>query len=363
LFAQGIDQGRAGRFFLGGLAAGFAYLLRPEAVGLLLLIPGFLVFRRIASGERTWAAIGKYSGLLSAGFLICALPYILYLSIDTGQWGALSRKAGITLAVNLEKAGILETDAKGPGGSTESPDFFQLIRRHPLQYAAKVAADLPLAVGAYFEILHYSYVPFLLVGLLCASRGQFWRRREFLLLSFVLFYLFGLTMILVRRRYSLQLVPVSLGWCAIGALWVWQYCRASFSARASRIAMASVAAVFLAATLPKTLSAISPEKAYVRDAGHYLGKLDPDGGLKVAVLDNRIPFYAGAEPLYLFDVKEPVLRTYLHQQGADFLAADNKAWQRQFPHASQRPAEYGLTLDREFVGSRKDRLLVFKVNP
>jgi 4-amino-4-deoxy-L-arabinose transferase-like glycosyltransferase len=362
LLAQGMDQNRPGRFFGGALVAGFAYLVRPEAVGLLVLIPGLLAFRRMALGQPDWTIVGKYTALLATGFLLFALPYIVYLSIGSGEWGALSRKAGITLAINLEKAGIVDIDKAVASGDFESLDFFHLIRRHPLQYAAKVVTDLPLAVGAYFEILYFSYAPFLLIGLFFAFRGQFWRRREFLLLGFVLFYLLGLTMILVRRRYSLQLVPVSLGWCAIGVLWVWQYCRTSLGPRASPIALASIAAFFLAATLPKTLSAISPEKAYVREAGRYLGKLNQDGALKVAVLDERITYYAGAQTLSLFGVRETGLEKYLRDRKADFLAAEIKLWQRHFPMAARRPEEVGLSLDREFVGTRKDRLLVFKVN-
>ena len=362
LLARGVEQNRPGRFFTGGLVAGFAYLVRPEAVGLLVVIPGFLVFRRIVQEERSWAAIGKFSALLATGFLLFALPYIVYLSIDTGQWGALSRKAGGTLAINLENAGVLDTGENGESPAARSRDFFDLIRKHPFQYAMKVVTDLPLAVGAFFEILHFSYVPFLLIGLFFAFRGQFWRRREFLLLSFVLFYLIGLTMILVRRRYSLQLVPVSLGWCAIGGLWVWEYCKASFSDRASRIAMGSIAAFFLAATLPKTLSPISAEKGYIREAGRYLGTLNQDGKLKVAVLDDRISFYAGTKTLALNGLDESALGDYLREHRPDFLAAETKSWQRYFPNAAQRPEDLGLSFDTEFVGTRNDRLLVFKVN-
>ncbi|MDH3444044.1 MAG: glycosyltransferase family 39 protein [Deltaproteobacteria bacterium] len=361
LLVQGIYKKRTSRFFQGGLVAGLAYLLRPEAIGLLIIIPGFLALRRFAQKERNWAVVGKYAALLIAGFSIFALPYIVYLSIDTGKWGAISRKAGITLAVNLGKAGVLETDGSGDNPGVASPEFFDLIRRHPLQYATKVVMDLPLAIGTYFEVMHFSYVPFLLIGLFLSVRGQFWHRREFILLSFVLFYLIGFSMILVRRRYSLQFVPVSLGWCAIGVLWVWEYCRESLNARTSKIILTSIGVFFLAATLPKTLSPISPEKAYVRDAGRYLGKLNGNGVLKIAVLDNRIHFYADAEAVYLFDVKESALRDHLEEQKARYLAVDTKSWRRHFPNASRRPENFGLFLDKEFVGTRNDRLLVFKV--
>ncbi len=361
ILVRGMENDRAGRFFLGGVVVGLAYLLRPEAIGLLVIIPSFLVLRLLAQKERSWSIVGKYSVLLATGFLIFALPYIVYLSIDTGRWGAISRKAGITLAVNLEKAGVLETGERGGSGETDSPEFFELVGRHPLQYAVKVVKDLPLAIWAFFEALHFSYVPFLLMGLFLTLRGKFWRKREFLLVIFVLFYLVGFSLILVRRRYSLQIVPISLGWCAIGALWTWDYCKASLYPRASKFILAALGAVFLAGTLPKTLSPISSEKAYVRDAGRYLATLNGDGSLKIAVLDNRIQFYSGADAVYLFDVEESALQKFLQDSGVRFLAADTKPWRSHFPNASQRPEAYGLFLKTEFTGERKDRLLVFEV--
>ena len=49
--------------------------------------------------------------------------------------------------------------------------FTDYIRKHPLRYIGKVASDLIPAVGAYFDAVYYSYVPFLLLGLFigCAS--------------------------------------------------------------------------------------------------------------------------------------------------------------------------------------------------
>jgi Dolichyl-phosphate-mannose-protein mannosyltransferase len=362
LLAQGIDQKRSGRVFLGGLLAGVAYLVRPEAIGLLVIIPAFLVFRRLTQAERSWIIIGKYTALLLAGFLLFALPYIVYLSIDTGKWGAISRKAGVTLAINLEKAGVWDSGEDGDGGKAESQEFFGLIRRHPLQYVMRVVTDIPLAVVAYFGALYFSYVPFLLIGLYFALRGRFWRRREFLLLSFVLFYFISLTMILVRHRYLLQLVPVSLGWCAVGALWLWDFCRGSPNPRVWKIAVSSIAAIFLVATLPKTLSPIAREKAYVREAGRYLGSLNEGGNLKIAVLDDRITYYARAKTLLLYGVKDSALGDYLRDHKADFVAAEAKSWKQDFPNTAQRPKGAGLSLYKEFVGTRKGRLLVFKVD-
>jgi 4-amino-4-deoxy-L-arabinose transferase-like glycosyltransferase len=362
-FYQAIEKGLRGRFFLGGLVAGFAYLVRPEAIGLLVIVPAVVFFRWLSKKQSSLLLAAKSAGALFLGFFLFALPYIVYLSVDTGRWGAVSRKAGETLGASLSEPGILDEvtrldDAK----ELQSVDFVEFIRRHPLLYLKKVGMDLLPAIGVFFEALHYSYVPFLLLGLFFVFREKFWQRKDFLLLGFVIFYIFGFTLIYVKRRYSLQVVPISLAWPAVGMVWIGDYFSRSFSAMTAKTCVSVLALIFLAGTLPKTLSAISSDKAYVRDSGWYLRKRNGFGELRVATFDDRVTFYAQAKRVVLYRVDESSLGRYLQEQKADYLAAESKMWQKTYPSVAQEPEHYGLVLEKEFVGTHKDRMLVFKVS-
>ena len=317
LFYQGMQSRRLSRFLWSGLVAGFGYLIRPEALGFLIIVPAFLGFFWLLKKESDGLWRIKSAAVWCAAFMLFALPFITYLSIETGRWGAVSRKAGVTLGISLEQYGLLDADNGGNAPDTESVEFLDFIRHHPIRYLQKVTMGVLPTIGAYFEVLHYSYVPFLLAGLWVVVRERFYQRKDLLILSFVLFNLLAFLLILVKRRYSLQVVPVSLGWVAIGFLWLWDYLRASLSMRGARILFALVLLAFVGATLPKTLTAISREKGFVRQAGRYLNQLRPPAKLNVAVFDERVTFYAQANTLSLFNVEESRLAGWLGEQRAE----------------------------------------------
>ncbi|MSP38877.1 MAG: hypothetical protein EXR70_10340 [Deltaproteobacteria bacterium] len=361
LFLTGSQWRSRTRFFCGGMAAGYAFLYRPEALGFLVIVPavGLLQWFRQRESGLSW--LSRSSALLFAGFLLFALPYIVYLSIDTGRFGAVSRKAGVTLGLNLQKAGILDDADLAQFGSAESVIFSDYIRQHPWRYAKKVASDVFPAIGVFFAALHYSYVPFLLVGLYLVGREKFLDRRDLLLLAFAAAHVFGFALILVKRRYALQAVPISLAWVAIGGVWVWNELHARLSAPRARMIGVALLAVFVAGTLPKTLQAVSREKAFVRETGWYLKSLDRIGGLRVAVLDERVTFYAGSQTVRLTDVEAANVGAYLREQKSDYLAVEAKSLTKAFPELAKQPGKFGLVLEKTFTGSRKDRMLLFKV--
>ena len=361
LFFRGIERNNLRQFLYGGLIAGFAYLVRPEAIGFLLIIPSYWVVRWFYQRRPNFIWIAKSCALMGIGFFLFALPYIVYLSIDTGRWGALSRKAGVTLAVSIKESGLIAANDSVDGGDTDSMDVDEFVRKHPGIYLKKVALDILPATAVFFEALHYSYVPFLLLGMTIIFQRRFWERKDFLLLIFVLFYVFGFTLIYVKRRYSLQAVPFALGWVALGFGILWTYAAQKISAKRGKFILFSILALFLASTLPKTLTPISREKGYVRETGWYLRKHYPADRLRVAVFDDRVTFYSGSTPLLLTDVTEIDLARFLRKEKANYLASDSKFIQRFYPGVAQNPRDYGLVMEHEFVGTRKDRMLLFKV--
>ena len=359
LFCRGMTQAKVSRFFYGGLVAGFAYLVRPEAMGFLIIVPVALIVTWWLKREQNLKWVGNASLLLFAGFFIFALPYILYLSAASGQWGAVSKKAGVTFQIALMESGLLENEDSQTLSDLESLTLVQFISRHPVLYAKKVLMGLLPSIGIYFEAVHYVYVPFVLIGLLLIVREKAWLRKDFLLLCFFLFYLFGFALIFVRRRYLLQLVAVSLPWAALGVAWTWASLQRRVALKTFRIVVAAGVIIFLAGTLPKTLKAISPEKAYVRDAGRYLKTLGD--ARSVLVFDDRITFYGDAKAILLSDLDEAKLLDQIKRHEASYLATEVKPWQERFPRIASDPGKYGLVVDREFRSSNKDRLIIFKV--
>jgi 4-amino-4-deoxy-L-arabinose transferase-like glycosyltransferase len=360
LFLTAIEKRHKGRFLLGGVSAGWAYLIRPEGIGFLIIVPAIAIMLCHTLRTKITSELIPSVGLVICGFLLCALPYIVYLSIDTGQFGAISRKAGVTLGINLGEWGLLENEVSQVNDPADAISFTGYILHQPILYSRKVVSDLIPALGAFLEALHYSYVPFLAFGVYLALRDRFWVKPEALLVAFVVLYVWGFALIYVKRRYSLQAVPVALGWVALGIVYAWKELRATLAQQKAALVGFTVALVFLGATLPKTLKAVSREKSYVRESGRYLKAHNPTGALTVAVFDDRITFYAGARTLLLKGITESELAGKLREQKAEYFAAESKMLQRIYPEVAQRPERYGLVLEKVFIGARKDQLMLFK---
>lgn len=362
IFHRGMERQRTRDFLAGGLVAGFAYLVRPEALGFLVIVPAVLVLQRWSRDRWSWTSIGSAGVALALGFALFAAPYVVYLGSDTGQWGTVSRKAGVTLRVSLEQAGLLDAATAEEFPSGESMSLPAFVKAHPWIYTKKVLYDLARSVVAYAEALHYSYVPFLLVGLGAVFRQRLWERKDLLLLVYLCFFTLGFAAIYANRRYSVQLVPISLGWTAAGMLWSWNWASRKWSENSARIALMIVGAAFFAVTLPKTLKPVAKEKAHFKETASYIRQRHGPGSLNVIVFDDRIAYYAGAQAILFGDFKsESDLAEGLRQRRADFLVVEPKTLEAQYPRIFQSPESYGLRFEKEFVGPRRDRLVVYKV--
>lgn len=358
-----IERRASARFLYAGLLAGYAFLIRPESIGFLVIVPGVLLLRWLCWREERGKSLLQPIVMLWAGFMICALPYIVYLSIDTGRFAAISRKAGVTLAINLQESGMLEESGPGQAADVSGFVFTEYVRKHPITYFIKVMSDFPAAIWTYFQALFYSYLPFLLIGWYFAFRKEVFERSHLLLVAFVLFYVLGFALILVKRRYAVQAVPLSLAWVALGLMFLWDWLRQQPAFRSARVAALCLGLCVIAATLPRTLKPVSREKAFVREAGWYLKDRNSHGELRVAAFDERVAFYASARSIVVgAKTDAAVMARYLHEQKADYFAAEAKMFTRLLPEVSRRPEDYGLTLEREFVGIRNDRMLIFKVS-
>lgn len=362
VFHRGMERRRTLDFFWGGLIAGFAFLVRPEALGFAIIVPGVLFVLRWARKQRDFFSTAQASAVTLVGFALFAAPYVIYLSADTGEWGAVSRKAGITLRVSLNDAGLLDDEIAGefPTGKSMSVPVF--IKNHPWIYAKKVLIDLALSVRVYFEALHYPYVPFLLLGLVAVFRERPWERKDFLLLVYVLFFMVGFAAIYVNRRYSVQLVAVSMGWAALGVLWSRDWIKARLSEGMAGAALVLFGATFLVTTLPKTLQPVAPEKAYLKDAGGYIRQRHGAQPLSVMLIDDRISFYAGAKAVRLRHLSEAEVVAQVRERKADFLAVDPRTMRRRYPSLFQSPEQFGLRFEKEFTGPQRDRLVVYKLS-
>lgn len=345
-FQRGLDQRAVRDFFLAGITSGFAYLTRPEGIGLAAVGAIYVFYRAKSRGG--WRSCFAPAAVLLLGFVLLAAPYVAYLRWDTGGW-AISRKAGLAFSMAMARHGVASDEIVVQDSGRA--DIIGFIMSHPLTYLKKIFTDSFRALGFYFEALHYSYLPFLLAGWLLFFRGRFWEKGDFLFLLLIMFYLAAFALIHVTRRYGVPLVPFSLGWIAAGAIFLAERGGAVVGARLQRAWVGALLTLFIAGTLPKTLQAIGWDKFYLREAGVYLKAKD---GAAIGTNNARAAFYAaGKNRVYLVDgAGLPALL----DKGISYAALDDAGLRQ----AGRALEERGWQVEKEFSHQGKERLVVYR---
>lgn len=345
LLQRGIDRGSLLSFLFMGVSSAIAYLIRSEGFGLFIVGPLFLLYRGWIQREgtkRLWQVF-----ILSVGFALLAAPYVLYLKQDTGKW-LISRKAGLIVSLGLADHTLSteEVDMQ----ESDKVNIIGLIASNPLGYAKKVFVDFFRSLGVYFEALHYPYLPFLFLGWFYYFCGRFWEKEDFLFLATILFFLAAFSLLYVNRRYAAPLVPLSLGWVALGYHAMEKYFTARYGRRAALLIVA-VLVLFLIGTLPKTLQAIGKEKLYLREAGVYLkGKA---GRPTVITTNARVAFYAEGQNVIIVRRAEEI-PSLLEAAGKTYVALDEAVFNR----IKGSLIGKGWIVDREFFDGPGEALVV-----
>jgi len=205
LLQRAMDRGTPLFFILLGITSALAYLVRPEGIGLFLVGTFYLLHRGWKQGvfKSSWLPLGT----LIMGFVLFSAPFVLYLKWDTGNW-VLSRKAVNILFVALADYDPSIEPVKS--GYADHTSTVGLIASRPVLYLKKVFIDAFRSLLVFFEALHYSYLPFLILGCFFCLRGRFWERDDFLLFAMIAFYLAAFALFYVNRRYA-----------ALWFLWPW----------------------------------------------------------------------------------------------------------------------------------------------
>ncbi|MDP3937221.1 MAG: glycosyltransferase family 39 protein [Deltaproteobacteria bacterium] len=218
-----------------GLAVGLACLNRPEAMGLLVVIGGWIAVPALMQARALWRAVAL-GAITLLFFLVGLLPQMAVTHAKSGVWtlsaksGAIFKKSHLEGTLASEKwrypAPEARTDADAPAGqgngaeTAEADDSFNLVnyvRRNPGVFArhyvtalGEFVANVPAAMG-------YVLTPFLLVGL--AARREIPRLRgEWVAASLVCAYLLMLSLFHFSLRFLAPVVPFGILWASVGLL-------------------------------------------------------------------------------------------------------------------------------------------------
>lgn len=234
-------------FFITGALFGLCYLTRPEAFGFIALMLVWTLGARLFTRAGDSKTILRNALFLLLGFLIFALPYVIYVRQQTGVW-TISEKFSSHILGGSRLATALPEEAVGGGGGGST--------------TTRVVVRLTKAFKQQYQLTNMVFpLPFVLLAGLGLFRTRWTRLRAFknlYLLSFLAAAFVGYVLTVPNVRFMVPLVPVLIYWTANGIIEIVRWFAESRAletgtrrARRTRVAaILVVVAVLLASVLP-----------------------------------------------------------------------------------------------------------------
>ncbi|GAX61888.1 membrane protein [Candidatus Scalindua japonica] len=111
-------------FALSGICSAFAYLTRPEGIGIIIIVAGWCCIKDINCVRSIWKDKLASISILAVSFLVFSSPYLIYIKNETGMWlltkkRNLSQKNIVTITENPNGDVLIN---KNTGNSTSGVD-------------------------------------------------------------------------------------------------------------------------------------------------------------------------------------------------------------------------------------------------
>lgn len=412
----GMEQRRAWAVLLAGLAAGAAYIVRPEGIAYFAILLFYLIvirsFEWVASGR---GGHGRVANLplharrtalelvcLLVGFALIFMPYMVYVRLETGAW-MISEKAGVTFVTSWRLAyGDTAAFDKATWGldSTGLEVFFfsresyhvsmvEAILQDPMEFARLVYQNILALISQAFSPRMFPYFFLPLVGL--ALFGEPWNRaraKRELLLILSLLPVMAFLVFFIQERYIAALLPTLILWLAAGLVrlgdWVAATARHLLPARTSPSPSGPrsdpwrrwgtwlptlLIAAMLVVALPRVMN--NTARGSFRFAHKTVGlwmreNLATTRDTVVMARYPAIAFYADTRWEPTPNATWPEVLRYARHVGADYFVLDSREVEKLRPQLaflldeSQTPPE----LERVYVDTREgERLIVYRIRP
>ena len=88
-------------FALAGISSAFAYLVRPEGIGIIFIVAGWCILTDLTKYKIVWKEKIVSILILAASFLVFSMPYLVYIQKETGHW-SLTKKKGLSKIAGVD---------------------------------------------------------------------------------------------------------------------------------------------------------------------------------------------------------------------------------------------------------------------
>ena len=262
LFLDGARGGGSGKFAAAGGILALAYLTRPEAMALLVvLMIAALVWRGGPEHRTPLSARVRRPLLMGALFVVVLIPFFLLLHAATGRW-----TTGSKAAVNLSSPVIWKDDlareeyvySLNDEGTARRIDDVGRDSALKILWKQKraIASQYPGKLGAGIRLIPLLFsIPFLVLLTLLGMFGRRLSREdrgaELLLLALGVFPFLFYSIFRVELRYLVPYLPVYLLWAGAGCAVLLNWFAAIVPGR--RVLSAALVALIFLSFVPYTV--------------------------------------------------------------------------------------------------------------
>ncbi len=321
-----------------GLLTGLAYLVRPEALGLLILVP-LVGTARFLGKDRDWSYYRRgIIGYLAA--LLLVAPSLAwnasFVHAKVGVW-TLSPKAGGLQEydkglgdplnrLNESRTMILHEEKLSSREHYESFSMLDLLLEQPIPLLRAFTINLYEYVRTFPKSLGIWTGVLFLLGLIF-MRGSMDRPTFWTIVGMIVLYGFSFSIFYVSRRFWLPLMPALIPICGAGAFYL--LLRLSDRLRRPELVLVLVSIFLLS---PEALASgarndwdwfSSPEKRLGQRLREEFGS-----GCRFVSAKGRVAFYADGTNLGLPSDPLEAVVDYMENRDCDFLVVDLRRAQK-----------------------------------
>ena len=341
-----------------GLVTALAYLTRPEAVGFLFILSVWLLLFNPPQSKRHWLKRVGIVLLVILGFVALSSPYLIQIRKETGKW-SISRKADIS--IGSPSAG--ENPASDGSIGTDARLALLPLVKNPLGLLSKVGLGLLSSLYRFQQAYNPILFIFAVLGWIgiLKKKSSHSLKMNFYVLSYHFFF-FGLLFpfFLVNRRYTSQMIPLSIPWTAFGILVFmdWIYQRRKFVVSKERLVFILLIALSIMLLVQGRVSHKREARFIRREAGLWMKDHLPKGG-KVMSRYPQEAFYAELPWVGIPKGSYAEILRAACSQGVRYLVVDEDI-DKDSPSFWADRKEGDLVLLKDFK-TKNQRMVVFKI--
>ena len=354
-------------FALTGICSALAYLVRPEGIGIILIVAGWCILKDLARFKIVWKEKIASILIIIVSFFVFSLPYLVYIKNERGAWSLtkkkdLSKIVGVDAVLSSGKSKNIKrkrvkketsdkltkkrdtTHAVGTGanlnsqGSNELPeegiDKKKTSGGNVVKQETTGHSDLKIHLNGilhvmkrYITTFHPLLFVFLITGVISWTRI---RMSHFLglymstAIAFYLFILYRMCMDSVSmsgvygypsRRHLMPLVIPAIFCVGIGVYAAGSWIHERFKLNRLRdgvmrrlknvwVVQLVVLIIIISVLLPKTLRSQRYDKLGIKKVGQWVMEHTNKQSPAILSISARNAYYAGGEHVHMYGIND-----------------------------------------------------------